>query len=145
MHPSLQMFCTFFDGFLDHHLRLMHCTQFRQRVCDRSVALAASCSTECSPWCSWSSIWCNILLWCVYRDPINCGFMIEYYLSLFWTLLCIIKYRCISLRIIGLVGPTRLVFLAMGEVLSFGFNLAVSSPSDIVRVARHVLYCCHQG
>ena len=31
---------------------------------------------------------------------------------------------------IGLVWPTKLVFLAMGEVLSFGFNLAVSSPSD---------------
>ena len=26
--------------------------------------------------------------------------------------------------------PTRLIFLAMGEVLSFGFNLAVSLPSD---------------
>ena len=25
---------------------------------------------------------------------------------------------------------TRLIFLAMGEVLSFGFNLAVSLPSD---------------
>ena len=25
---------------------------------------------------------------------------------------------------------TRLIFLAMGEVLSFGFNLAVSIPSD---------------
>ena len=31
---------------------------------------------------------------------------------------------------IGLVWPTRLIFLAMGEVLSFGFNLAVSFPSD---------------
>ena len=29
-----------------------------------------------------------------------------------------------------LVWPTRLVFLAMGEVLSFGFNLAVLDPSD---------------
>ena len=35
-----------------------------------------------------------------------------------------------SLRIIGLVWPTRLIFLAMGEVLSFGFNLAVSFPND---------------
>ena len=26
--------------------------------------------------------------------------------------------------------PTRLIFHAMGEVLSFGFNLAVSFPSD---------------
>ena len=41
-----------------------------------------------------------------------------------------IKYLCISLRIIDLVWPTRLVLLAMGEVLRFGFNLAVSSPSD---------------
>jgi hypothetical protein len=29
-----------------------------------------------------------------------------------------------------LVWPTRLVFLAMGEELCDGFNLAVSSPSD---------------
>ena len=41
-----------------------------------------------------------------------------------------IFYLCNSLRTIGLVWPTRLVFLAMGQVLSFGFNLAVSSPSD---------------
>jgi len=30
----------------------------------------------------------------------------------------------------GLVWPTILIFLAMGDVLSFGFNLAVSFPSD---------------
>ena len=41
-----------------------------------------------------------------------------------------IGYLCKSLRIIGLVWPTRLIFLAMGEVLSFGFNLAVFLPSD---------------
>ena len=41
-----------------------------------------------------------------------------------------IGYLCKSLRIISLVWPTRLVVLAMGEVLSFGFNLAVSFPSD---------------
>ena len=40
-----------------------------------------------------------------------------------------IGYLCKSLRIISLVWPTRLIFLAMGEVLSFGFNLAVSFPS----------------
>ena len=33
-------------------------------------------------------------------------------------------------RIISLVWPTRLIFLAMGEVLSFGFNLAVLDPND---------------
>ena len=41
-----------------------------------------------------------------------------------------IGYLCKSLRIISLVWPTRLIFLAMGEVLSFGFNLVVSLPSD---------------
>ena len=41
-----------------------------------------------------------------------------------------IGYLCKSLRIISLVWPTRLIFLAMGEVLSLGFNLAVLDPSD---------------
>ena len=41
-----------------------------------------------------------------------------------------IGYLCKSLRIIGLVWPTRLIFLAMGEMLSFGFNPAVLDPSD---------------
>ena len=40
-----------------------------------------------------------------------------------------IGYLCKSHRIISLVGPTRLIFLAMGVVLSFGINLAVSFPS----------------
>ena len=48
----------------------------------------------------------------------------EYYLNLLWILICMIWYLCNSLRTIGLVCPTRLVFLAMGEALSFGFNLA---------------------
>ena len=54
----------------------------------------------------------------------------EYYLNLLRILICMISCLCKSLRIIGLVWPTRLVLLAMGEVLSFGFNLAVSFPSD---------------
>ena len=41
-----------------------------------------------------------------------------------------IGYLCKSLRIISLVWPTRLIFLAMGEVLSIGFNHAVLDPSD---------------
>ena len=41
-----------------------------------------------------------------------------------------IGYLCKSLQIISLVWPTKLMFLAMGEVLSFGFNLAVLDPSD---------------
>ena len=43
MHPPSQTFCSFFDGFLHPRLRLVHRTQFRRRVSDRSVALAASC------------------------------------------------------------------------------------------------------
>ena len=51
MHPPSQMFCTFFTVILHHRLRLLHRTQFRQRVSDRSVALAASCSSvvSCMP------------------------------------------------------------------------------------------------
>ena len=49
-----------------------------------------------------------------------------------------IGYLCKSLRIISLVWPTRLIFLAMGEVLSFGFNLAVLDPSDS---RRNDTYC----
>src|SRR5215216_3025611 len=65
---------------------------------------------------------------CIYDQLIY-----EYYLNL----ICMIWYLCISLQIIGLVWPTRLVFLAMGEVLSFGFrSTCVISPSDIVGVAR---------
>ena len=57
-------------------------------------------------------------------------FIYEQYLNLIWILLCMIGYLCKSLRIISLVWPTRLIFLAMREVLSFGFNLVVSFPSD---------------
>ena len=50
-----------------------------------------------------------------------------------------IWYLCISLLIIGLVWPTRLVFLAMGEVLSFGFNLVVSFPGDNMGSKAHIV------
>ena len=64
----------------------------------------------------------------------NCAFMIKFiyeiYLNILWILLCMIGYLCMSLRIISLVWPTTLIFLTMGEVLSFGFNLAVSFPTD---------------
>ena len=50
-----------------------------------------------------------------------------------------IGYLCKSLRIIYLVWPTRLVVLAMGEVLSFGFNLAVSFPSDSGGSKAHIV------
>ena len=41
-----------------------------------------------------------------------------------------ILYLCKSLRIIDLVWPTRLIFLAIVEVLSSGFNLEVLDSSD---------------
>ena len=50
-----------------------------------------------------------------------------------------IGYLCKYLRIISLVWPARLIFLAMGEVLSFGFNLAVLDPSDSGETTRIVL------
>ena len=39
----------------------------------------------------------------------------------------------------GLVWPTKLILLAMGEVLSFAFNLAVSSPSDRRGSRAHIV------
>ena len=56
-----------------------------------------------------------------------------------WILICMIWYLCKSLRTIDLVWPTRLVFLAMGEVLSFGFNLAVPFPSDSWGSKAHIV------
>ena len=50
-----------------------------------------------------------------------------------------IGYLCKSFRIISLVWPTRLIFLAMGEVLSFGFDLAVSLPSDRRGSKAHIV------
>ena len=47
MHPPSQTFCTFFDGYLHHHLWLWHRTQ-RRRVSDRSVAFGPSCSSVAS-------------------------------------------------------------------------------------------------
>ena len=98
------------------------------------VLLSFWISIQCSPPLLWRSIRCNLLFAVCLLRPMNCGFMIkiiyEQYLNLLWILLCMIGYLCKSLRIISLVWTTRLIFLAMGEVLSFGFNLAVSFPSD---------------
>ena len=47
MHPTSQTFCTFLTVFLHHRLQLLHRTQFRRRVSDHSVVLAASWSSEC--------------------------------------------------------------------------------------------------
>ena len=79
---------------------------------------------------------------CLLR-PMNFGFMnkiiYEYYLVLLWILICMIWYLCKSLWIIGSIWPTRLIFLAIGEVLCFGFNLAVSFPSDSRGSKAHIV------
>ena len=98
----------------------------------------ASCLTlisiQSSPRSSWRSTRCNSF----------CGVFVEIrWVVGLWSSLSMrniwisseffyvwLSYLCKSLRIIGLVWPTRLIFLAMGEVLSSGFNLAVSFPSD---------------
>ena len=46
MAPPSQTFCTFLKDLLHHCLRLLHHTQFRRRVSDHSVALAASYSSD---------------------------------------------------------------------------------------------------
>ena len=63
----------------------------------------------------------------------NCGFMIKFIYEQYLNLLNSFMYDWLSLQVswnYQFVWPTRLIFLAMGEVLSFGFNLAVSFPSD---------------
>ena len=66
-----------------------------------------------------------------------------YLLTIFESPLNSFMYDWLSLQVSSnyqLVWPTRWIFLAMGEVLSFGFNLAVSFPSDSRgRKARIVL------
>ena len=61
-------------------------------------------------------IYDQVYLWIIIESSLN-------------SFICL-SYLCKSLRIIGLVWPTRLIFLAMGEVLSLRFNLAVLDPSD---------------
>ena len=41
-------------------------------------------SIPCFPRCSWRSIWCSTFLWCVCRDPMNCGFMISLSMNIIW-------------------------------------------------------------
>ena len=49
MAPPSQTFFIFFMVISHHRLRLMHHTQFCQRVSNHSVALAASCSSDLPP------------------------------------------------------------------------------------------------
>ena len=91
---------------------------------------------------SWRSIRCNLLLRCICWDPINCGFMIRLSMNIILVFFVLFYawfiYLCISLWSIDLVWPTRLIFLALGEVLCDGFNLVVLNPSDR---RRHDTHC----
>ena len=72
----------------------------------------------------------------------NCGFMIKFIYEQYFNLLNSFMYDWLSLQVpsnYSLVWPTRLIFLAMGEVLSFGFNLAVSFPSDSRRSKARIV------
>ena len=73
-------------------------------------------------------------LWCVCWDRWIVGLWSSLSMNNIWIFseffYVWLSYLCKSLRIIRLVWPTRLVVLAMGEVLSFGFDRAVSLPSD---------------
>ena len=60
----------------------------------RWLLLSIWFSIQSSPRFSWRSIRFNLLLRCVCRDPMNCGFMIKFiyeqYLNLLWLILCMI-------------------------------------------------------
>ena len=101
----------------------------------RWLLLSFWSSIQCSPRYSWRFIWCNSFFRCVCWDPMNCEFMIrfnrEYYLSLLWTLLCMIVIA--SHFFSGLLvwfGKLDLFILPWEEVLCNGFNLVVLNPSD---------------
>ena len=59
------------NGFLHHRLRLLHRTQFRERVSDHSVALAVSCSSEVTTYgAKWVNLHSKICLYTsVYGSP----------------------------------------------------------------------------
>jgi len=100
----------------------------------RWLLLSLWISIQSSPWSSWISIRCNSF--CVVFVEIQwiVGLWSSLSMSNIWIssefFYVWLSYLCKSLWIISLVWPTRLTFLAMGEVLSFGFNLVVSFPSD---------------
>ena len=50
----------------------------------RWLLLSLWFSIQCSPRCSWRSIWCNLFLRCVCWDPMNCGFMIRLSMNIIW-------------------------------------------------------------
>ena len=82
-------------------------------------------------------------LWCVCWDRWIVGLWFSLSMNNIWFFseffYVWLSYLCKSLWIIRLVWPTRLVVLAMGEVLSFGFNLAVSFPSDSRGSKAHIV------
>ena len=89
---------------------------------------------QSSPWSSLRSIQCNSFCGVFVEIRWIVGLLSSLSMRNIWIssefFYVWLSYLCKSLRIISLVWPTRLIFIAMGEVLSFGFDLAVSFPSD---------------
>ena len=94
--PSRDLFRHLAGGGFDHGglLQQLHCPSDEAWVVylrpagpylvARWLVLSLWFSIPCSPRCSWRSIWCNLLLRCVCRDPMNCGFMISLSMNIIW-------------------------------------------------------------
>ena len=82
-------FAPFLMGFLHNRLRLLHHTQFRRRVSDRSVALAASCSSgrrgKRSRRASTSSLLPSNDAWVVYHRPTGPYLVARWLLLSLWS------------------------------------------------------------
>ena len=129
--------CPFDDPWVVHH------RPTGSLEVSRWLLLSFWSSIQCSPWCSWRSIWCNSFLWCVCWDPMNCEFMIrsiyEHYLSLCWTLLCMIVIASYFFSDLFIwFGQLDWFILPREEVLCDGFGLALLNLSDRKRHDTHV-------
>ena len=100
----------------------------------RWLLLSLGSSIHSSPWSSWRSIRCNLLLRCVCRDLMNCGFMIRLSMNLIWVS-SDLSYAWFHILVIFfemwvLSGQLDLWFLQYEKCLVLGSYHAVTSPSD---------------
>jgi hypothetical protein len=102
----------------------------------------------CSPWCSWRSIRCNLLLRCVCQDPMNCGFMISLSMNIIWIFSeFFYAWFIIFVFLFELsvwFGQLDWFFLRWERCFALGSILWCPHPVT-VGAARHILYCCHRG
>ena len=114
----------------------------------RWLLLSLWFSIPCYPRCSWRSIRCNTFLRCVCRDPMNCGFMINLSMNIIWIsseflyawfdIFASLFELSIWFGQLDWFFLQREKCLALGSILRCPFQVTVG-------VARHILYCCHQG